>query len=110
MKSDFSCWIYILTNKTNTVLYVGRTVDIKYRTSQHRIGIFQNSFTAHYNVTKLVYLEEFSTYEEAAIREHQLKSGSRQKKIDLISQCNPDWKDLSTEWDNDDRRLRRSSR
>jgi len=110
MKSDFSCWVYILTNKTNAVLYVGRTVDLKYRSFQHRKRIFQNSFTSRYNVNKLVYIEEFSTYEEAAVREHQLKSGSRQKKIDLINQYNPEWKDLSTEWDNDKRRLRRSSR
>ena len=55
-------------------------------------------FTSHYNVTKLVYYEEYATMEEAIAREKQLKGGSRQKKIDLIKTKNPEWKDLYDEF------------
>jgi putative endonuclease len=52
-------------------------------------------FTKRYNVNKLVYFEEFGSNEEATLREKQVKSGSRKKKIELIESINPDWKDLS---------------
>ncbi len=87
--------IYILTNKNNTVLYTGVTSDLTNRLIQHRNGQFENSFTSRYNVTKLVYFEEFDTIVDAIAREKQLKAGSRQKKIDLITRLNPEWKDLS---------------
>ncbi|MBI5933038.1 MAG: GIY-YIG nuclease family protein [Chloroflexi bacterium] len=51
-------------------------------------------FTSKYNVTKLVYFEEFATMPEAIAREKQIKGGSRQKKIDLIKKMNPTWEDL----------------
>jgi putative endonuclease len=82
-------YIYILTNKNNTVLYVGVTSDLEKRIWQHRNGIFKNAFTAKYNVHKLVYFEEFDSIESAIAREKQIKSGSRQKKIDLINNENP---------------------
>ena len=90
-------YIYILTNKNNTVLYTGVTSDLSNRLRQHRTGHFKNSFTSRYNVTKLVYYEEFPTIEDAIAREKQIKAGSRQKKIDLIVQLNPEWKDLYKE-------------
>ncbi len=55
-------------------------------------------FTSEYNVTKLVYYEEYATMEEAIAREKQIKGGSRQKKIDLIKKKNPEWKDLYDEF------------
>ncbi len=55
-------------------------------------------FTSQYNVTKLVYYEEYATMEEAIAREKQIKGGSRQKKIDLIKSKNPEWKDLYDEF------------
>ena len=51
-------------------------------------------FTSQYNVTKLVYYEEYTTMEKAIAREKQIKGGSRQKKLDLIISKNPEWKDL----------------
>ena len=85
---------YIITNKNNTVLYVGVTSNLKDRVYQHQTKHFKNSFTAKYNVDKLVYFESFFNIEEAIAREKQLKAGSRQKKIDLINAFNPDWEDL----------------
>ena len=86
--------IYIMTNKHHTTIYVGVTSDLVSRILEHREGVYPKSFTARYNLHKLVYFEKFSSIEEAIDREKQLKGGSRQKKIDLIKGMNPDWKDL----------------
>ena len=85
---------YIITNKNNTVLYVGVTSNLKDRVYKHQTKHFKTSFSAKYNLNKLVYYEYYSTIEEAIAREKQLKAGSRQKKLDLINAFNPEWKDL----------------
>lgn len=87
-------YIYILTNKNNTVLYVGVTSNLAHRIMQHRTGKFKNAFTNRYNLTKLIYCEKFLSIDEAIAREKQLKAGSRKKKIDLIVKRNPEWKEL----------------
>jgi putative endonuclease len=90
-----SNYIYILTNKHNTVLYTGVTSDLSARLMQHKSGIHDNAFSKRYNITKLVYYEEFNRIEDAIAREKQLKAGNRQKKVDLINHFKPEWKDLS---------------
>ena len=92
VKSGF---IYILTNRNNTVLYVGVTSNLTQRVHQHRTGFFKNSFTSRYNLTKLVYYEKFLSIEDAIGREKQLKAGSRKKKVELIEKNNMEWEDLS---------------
>ncbi|WP_423128034.1 GIY-YIG nuclease family protein [Gaoshiqia sp. Z1-71] len=87
-------YVYILTNSSNVVLYVGVTSNLAYRLHQHLTDRFENSFTGRYRVKKLVYYEEFDCIEDAIRREKQLKAGSRHKKIELINRFNPDWKDL----------------
>ncbi len=87
-------YIYIMTNKNNTTLYIGVTSSLRNRIYEHKEKIHPNSFTAKYNLSKLVYYEKYSTIEEAINREKQLKAGSRQKKIDLIKELNPLWNDL----------------
>lgn len=87
-------YIYILTNKNNTVLYVGVTSNLVERMTQHRTKKYSGSFSARYNLNKLVYWESFAGIMEAITREKQLKGGSRQKKIDLINRFNPEWNDL----------------
>ena len=91
MKSGF---VYILTNKNNTTLYVGVTSNLPERILQHRTKRYPKSFTARYGLYKLVYWESFSSIAKAIEREKQLKAGSRQKKIDLINGSNPEWVDL----------------
>ena len=86
-------YVYILTNKINTVLYTGITNNLERRIFEHKSKYFKG-FTAKYNVNKLVYYEIYSDIYEAIQREKQIKSGSRQKKIDLIQSLNPKWKDL----------------
>ena len=87
-------YTYILTNENNTVLYVGVTSNLSKRIQQHITGHFKNAFTSRYNVTKLVYYEEFDSIVDAIAREKQLKAGSRKKKMDLIEKRNPEWNDL----------------
>ena len=85
----------MLTNKSHTVFYTGVTSNLNKRMEEHRTGKFKNSFTHRYNVTELVYFEEFDNIVDAKAREKQIKPGSRQKKLDLINALNPEWKDLS---------------
>jgi len=87
-------YVYILTNKMNTVLYTGITNNLERRIFEHKLKYFKG-FTAKYNVNKLVYFEIYSDIYEAIQREKQIKNGSRQKKIDLIQSLNPRWKDLA---------------
>ena len=86
--------VYIMTNKSNNVLYVGVTNDIKRRIEEHKQGI-NDGFTKKYNVVKLVYCEEITNADDAIRREKQLKSWTRQKKISLVQTLNPDWNDIS---------------
>jgi len=85
----------MLTNKSHTVFYTGVKSNLNKRMEEHRTGKFKNSFTHRYNVTELVYFEEFDNIVDAKAREKQIKPGSRQKKLDLINALNPEWKDLS---------------
>ena len=85
--------VYILTNKRHTVLYTGVTGNLKARVYQHREKLI-SGFTARYNVQKLVYYEAFTDPYTAISREKQIKAGSRERKIGLISAMNPQWQDL----------------
>jgi putative endonuclease len=87
-------YVYILTNKSNTVLYVGVTSDIINRYIEHKEKKYPNSFTARYNICKLVWYQKFGDINDAIAREKQLKGGSRSKKILLIENLNPMWNDL----------------
>jgi len=93
-------YIYIITNYTNTTLYVGVTSDLHQRIKQHKNKTYPNSFTAKYNLNKLVYFEQFQMIEDAIGREKQLKGGSRLAKTKLIESVNPEWKDLFLDIEN----------
>ena len=90
-------YIYILTNKNNTTLYVGVTAYLKKRILQHKEKHDPKSFTARYNLDKLVYHEAHQMIGDAIAREKQLKAGNRAKKIALIESVNPEWLDLFDE-------------
>ncbi|MCR3955214.1 MAG: GIY-YIG nuclease family protein [Gudongella sp.] len=86
-------YVYILTNKTNNVLYIGVTSDITRRVYEHKSKMI-DGFTYKYNVNKLVYVEETDSVESAILREKQLKKWRREKKIALVDSMNPTWNDL----------------
>ena len=87
-------YVYILTNKHGTVLYTGVTRDLVRRIYEHKNHIDKDSFTAKYNVTKLVYFEQTTDVKSAIEREKQIKSWSRNRKTSLIFEMNPKWVDL----------------
>ncbi len=90
-------YLYIMTNKYNTVLYTGVTNDLQRRVYEHKSKLLEG-FTKKYNITKLVYYEIFEDANAAISREKQIKAGSRQKKIDLVNSVNQEWKDLYEEF------------
>tara|TARA_R110000787_G_scaffold96274_2_gene199575 strand:- start:38 stop:334 length:297 start_codon:yes stop_codon:yes gene_type:complete len=87
-----------MTNKPNGVLYIGVTNCIDERVKEHKIKLFPKSFTARYNCDKLIYFEELDNGQEAERREKQMKKWKRNWKIKLIEDMNPDWNDLSMNW------------
>ena len=91
-------YVYMLTNWSDSVLYIGITGNLSRRLYEHRNGLVEG-YTKKYNVHKLVYFEETSDVYSAISREKQLKNWSRQKKNALVNKMNPQWKDLSEQWD-----------
>ena len=90
-------YVYILTNKSNKVLYIGITNNLSRRMYEHRSKLIEG-FSKKYNVNKLVYFEITNDVESAITREKQLKDWHRDWKTKQISHFNPNWKDLSEEF------------
>lgn len=89
-------YVYIATNKNNNVLYTGITNDLNKRMYEHKNKLMKG-FTEKYNVYKLVFYEEFNSPYEAIGAEKKIKGWLRKKKIDLIKNKNPEFKDLILE-------------
>jgi len=87
----------MLTKITNKVLYVGVTNNLERRVYEHKHKII-DGFTAKYNVHKLVYFEETNDVNAALAREKQIKGWKRDRKNRTIEEGNPDWRDLSKGW------------
>jgi len=94
MRNDNQYYVYILTNKFNKVLYIGVTNNLARRVFEHKNKLVEG-FTERYNLMKLVYYEVTPNIESAIKREKQLKNWHRNWKINLITQFNPEWEDLS---------------
>jgi len=90
-----AAFVYILTNRHHTVLYVGMTTNFRARIWEHQQKINPSSFTARYNVLKPVYFEGLASEEDAIERELFVKGKTRQWKIQLIETVNPEWLDLT---------------
>jgi putative endonuclease len=100
MKPGF---IYVLTNSNHTTLYIGVTSNLPHRILEYKEKRYPNSFSARYNLSKLVYFEQFASpirkssgqmIGDAIAREKQLKGGSRLSKFSLVENTNPFWNDL----------------
>ncbi len=92
--ATMTAYVYILTNRNHTTLYVGMTSGLEGRMKKHREKFYPRSFSAKYNLCKLVYFEVLPSVSAALAREKQLKAGSRKQKLDLIEGFNPEWIDL----------------
>jgi len=86
-------YTYILASKKNGTLYIGITSNLIKRVWQHRNKI-ASGFTSEYNVTKLVYFEQYNDVNIAIAREKYLKGKKRDFKIKLIEEKNRGWNDL----------------
>ena len=93
-----TCAVYIMTNYSETTLYIGVTINLQKRVWEHKNKVVEG-FTKKYNADKLVYYELTDSIEAAINREKQLKHWHRQWKINLIKEMNPDFKDLSLDWE-----------
>ena len=91
-------YVYILASKKNSVLYIGFTNDLSRRMKEHKSKVIKG-FTSKYNVEKLVYFEEYGNSNDAFLRERQLKTWKRLWKIELFEKENPEWNDLSKDWE-----------
>jgi putative endonuclease len=86
-------YVYIITSKSNTVLYTGITNDLKRRIFEHKQELVPG-FSKRYKVSKLVYYEQTNDVTSAILREKQIKAGSRKKKLEMIARMNKEWRDL----------------
>jgi len=86
-------YVYILTTKNNKMLYIGVTNNLERRVSEHKSNTI-DGYTKQYNVTKLIFFQEFQTANEAIAAEKKIKGWMRIKKDTLINEFNPEWKEL----------------
>ncbi len=93
---EYKFYVYILASRSRT-LYVGFTTGLRRRVMQHREKV-PGSFTARYNIDRLVYFETFQYVNNAIARENELKDWNRAKKIALVESKNPTWEDLAADW------------
>ena len=79
-------YVYIMSNRSH-MLYVGVTNDLERRVREHKSKTAYG-FTAKYNITRLVYYEEFTDIREAIAWEKRMKGWKREKKVALIQERN----------------------
>ena len=89
-------FVYIVTNKPRGTLYVGVTNDLIRRSYEHREGLVPG-FTKRYGLKLLVYFECYDDPTSAIQREKNIKHWSRAWKLELVSNANPQWRDLYTD-------------
>ncbi len=96
VSADHNYFVYILTNKTKTVLYTGVTNNLRDRLHFHNNPQpFSKAFTTRYKCFFLIYYDHFFEINDAIKREKEIKGWSRKKKEDLINSFNPSWNFLN---------------
>ena len=94
----YNFYVYIVTNPTKTVLYIGVTNDLPQRLTEHYLNRkYTKTFAGKYNCYNLIYSENFEWVEDAIKREKELKGWLRKKKEALIDTKNPEWNFLNSE-------------
>jgi len=95
MNKEYCNSVYIMTNVTNNVLYVGVTSNLQNRVFKHKAMVYEG-FTKKYKCFKLVFYENYQYINDAIAMEKQIKRWRREKKIALIEKFNPKWNDLAS--------------
>jgi putative endonuclease len=95
--AEHQYYVYILSSKAHR-LYVGVTNGLAGRVADHKAGVDPSSFTARYKINHLVYFERFKYIGDAIRREKEIKGWLRVRKIALVVEHNPTWRDLSEDW------------
>ena len=97
-----SYYVYMMTNITNSTLYIGVSGSLEKRVNEHKqlANAFRDCredkhFTEKYRCHKIVYYEKTNDIYEAIKREKQLKGWTRAKKDALVNMINPGWRDLA---------------
>jgi putative endonuclease len=88
-------YVYVISNWNNKVIYIGVTNNLERRIYEHKNKIIEG-FTKRYNISKLVYFEQYNNVDDAIRREKEIKKWRREKKNTLIESMNGSWKDLSS--------------
>lgn len=89
-------WTYIIASPGGT-LYTGVTSNLFVRIRQHKLKTFKG-FSSRYNCNRLVFFQEFDDIGSAITREKEIKGWTRVRKLTLIEESNPEWKDLAADW------------
>ncbi len=89
-----------MSNKSRR-LYTGRAADLRRRVFEHKHKMYPKAFTAKYDYDVLIYFEQHPRAFPATVREREIKTWRREKKIRLIESMNPNWVDLSAGWEED---------
>ena len=100
--ADHHYYVYFMTNNFGYVIYLGVTNNLERRISEHKQGTYKG-FSKKYCMQKLVYYEDYQFIQDAILREKEIKKWRREKKNKLVETLNPDWRDLSLDWDFSDR-------
>ncbi len=96
-RREYAFFVYIAATRS-LQLYVGMTNSVKRRMAEHRERR-AGTYTARYNIDRLVYYEHFQYVYNAIARETELKTWNRGRKIELIESVNPTWRDLAEDWE-----------
>jgi putative endonuclease len=97
MRDEYIYYVYFMQSPSRRALYIGMTNNLRKRVWEHK-NHQHAGFTGDYHCTRLVYWESFDDVANAIDREKQLKRWRREKKLWLVSQKNPSWKDLAADW------------
>jgi len=97
MSREHKYYTCILTHEKHDIFYVGVTNNIQRRIAEHKVATY-GTHVGRYNIKKLVYFEEHQWIQEAIKREKTIKKWKQQWKINIITEMNPNWIDLSDDW------------
>ena len=97
MRREHHYYVYMVQSASRRALYIGMTNNLHKRVFQHKTHVFEG-FTDDYNAIRLVYWESFDDVRNAIDRENKLKGWRREKKLWLVEQMNPKWRDLAADW------------